>query len=114
MKLDAGDPATLARINRPASAVKLGRIVEGLKEIPGLVVQSVLIDGKVTNTKGEAFEAWIAALSEVRPTRVQIYSTERPVPEAGVERVPPSILLRLADEIESRTGLRVNAYWARA
>jgi wyosine [tRNA(Phe)-imidazoG37] synthetase (radical SAM superfamily) len=45
MKLDAGDPAPLARINRPDPAVKLERIVEGLKRIPGLIVRSVLVDG---------------------------------------------------------------------
>jgi wyosine [tRNA(Phe)-imidazoG37] synthetase (radical SAM superfamily) len=117
MKLDAGDPTTLARINRPASGVALDRIIEGLKEIPGLIVQSVLIDGKdgkVSNVKGEPFEAWLSVLSEISPTQVQIYSTDRPVPEAGIERVPPATLQRLAGEIEDRTGLQVSAYWARA
>jgi wyosine [tRNA(Phe)-imidazoG37] synthetase (radical SAM superfamily) len=112
MKLDAGDPRTLACINRPASAVKLEHIVEGLKEIPGLIIQSVLVDGKVANIKGEPFEAWLSALSEIRPTQVQIYSTDRPVPEAGVERVPPSALQGIAGEVGRRTGLQVNAYWA--
>ena len=37
MKLDAADPGTLARINRPDPAVKLEHIVDGLKEIPGLI-----------------------------------------------------------------------------
>jgi wyosine [tRNA(Phe)-imidazoG37] synthetase (radical SAM superfamily) len=114
MKLDAGDPTTLTRINHPASGVALDRIIEGLKEIPGLIIQSVLIDGKVTNIKGEAFQAWLSTLSEIRPARVQIYSTDRPVSEAGIERVPPSTLQRLAGEIEDRTGLQVSAYWARA
>jgi wyosine [tRNA(Phe)-imidazoG37] synthetase (radical SAM superfamily) len=113
MKLDAGDPTTLAHINRPGRVVKLEHIVEGLKEIPGLIVQSVLIDGGVTNIRGEAFEAWLSALSEIRPARIQIYSTDRPVPEAGVERVPPFILQRIATEVEERIGLQVDAYWAR-
>jgi wyosine [tRNA(Phe)-imidazoG37] synthetase (radical SAM superfamily) len=112
MKLDAGDPATLARVNRPDPAVKLERIVAGLKGIPGLVVQSVLVDGAVTNVRGEPFEAWLAALSEIGPARVQIYSTDRPVPDAGVEWVPPATLRRIAGEIENRTGLPVDAYWA--
>jgi len=111
MKLDAGDPQTLMSINRPAPDVKLERIIEGLKDIPGLVIQSVLIDGHVSNVKGEAFEAWLSALSEIRPTLVQIYSTDRPVPEAGVKKVSPEVLQRLAAEIEARTGLKVNAYW---
>jgi len=114
MKLDAGDHRTMAGLNRPAPAVKLERILKGLKEIPGLVIQSVLVDGRVTNVRGEAFEAWLAALAEINPARVQIYSTDRPVPEAGVEKVPPSTLQRLAGEIEKRTGLPIDAYWARA
>jgi wyosine [tRNA(Phe)-imidazoG37] synthetase (radical SAM superfamily) len=113
MKLDAGDPMTLTAINRPAPAVELGPIIEGLKEVPGLIVQSVLLDGKVTNVKGEPFEAWLSALSEIRPARVQIYSTDRPVPEAGVEKVAPSTLQRIAREVEGRTGLQVSPYWAR-
>jgi wyosine [tRNA(Phe)-imidazoG37] synthetase (radical SAM superfamily) len=112
MKLDAGDAGTLARINRPSSAVELEHIIEGLKEIPGLIIQSMLLDGKVTNVRGEPLEAWLSALAEIRPTQVQIYSTDRPVPEAGVERVPPSALQRIAGEIERRTGLQVHAYWA--
>jgi wyosine [tRNA(Phe)-imidazoG37] synthetase (radical SAM superfamily) len=77
MKLDAGDPRTLAGLNRPAPEVKLERILEGLKGIPRLIIQSVLVEGRVTNIRGEAFEAWLAALAEIRPTGVQIYSTVR-------------------------------------
>jgi wyosine [tRNA(Phe)-imidazoG37] synthetase (radical SAM superfamily) len=112
MKLDAGDARTLAAINRPATGVKLEHIIEGLKGIPGLVIQSVLIDGRVSNAKGEAFDAWLAALSEIRPAQVQIYSTDRPVPDAGVERVGPAALQRIAAEIEQRTGIPAKAYWA--
>lgn len=112
MKLDAGDVRTLACVNRPAPAVELENIIEGLGEIPRLIIQSVLVDGKVTNIKGEAFEAWLSALSEIEPARVQIYSTDRPVSEAGVERVPPSTLQCVARDVETYTGLQVDAYWS--
>ena len=114
MKLDAGDSLTLAHINRPTPEVRFERIVEGLKRVPGLIIQSVLIGGQVTNVEGEAFEAWLSVLAEIRPTQVQIYSTDRPVPESGVKRVPPDALQHTAAEIEKRTGLQVNTYWARA
>ena len=111
LKLDAGDPETLVRINRPAPEVKLEDILDGLKDVPGCIVQSVLVDGKVNNVRGEAYEAWVAALAAIRPTEVQIYSTDYPVPEAGVERVLPYVLKRIAGQVEERTGLRVRAYW---
>jgi len=112
MKLDAGDPRTLAALNRPTAAVRLEHIIAGLKHVPGLIIQSVLVDGPVSNVQGQAFAAWLAALSEVRPTQVQVYSTDRPVAEAAVQRVPPATLQRLAAEIEHRTGIPVHAYWA--
>lgn len=111
MKLDAGDPKTLTGVNRPTSEVRLENILDGLKGIPGLITQSVLVDGRVSNVRGAAFEAWLAALAEVRPARAQIYSTDRPVPDAGVERVPSETLRRIVGEVEERVGVKVEAYW---
>jgi wyosine [tRNA(Phe)-imidazoG37] synthetase (radical SAM superfamily) len=112
MHLDAGDPHTLARINRHAPGVKFDEIVAGLKEIPQLIVQSVLINGDVSNIHGEPYEAWIATLADVIPKQVQIYSTERPVTESGIQCVPPAALERIAVEVQERTGIIVRAYWA--
>lgn len=111
MHLDAGDPHTLALINRHVPQVKFDQIVTGLKEIPHLVVQSVLIDGDVSNIRGAPYEDWISTLVEIRPAKVQIYSTERPVPKSGVQCVPQATLERIAAEIHERTGIAVNAYW---
>ncbi len=111
LKLDAGDQAMLARINRPAAGVTLESIVAGLKATPNLIVQSVLVDGAVSNNKGEALEAWITALDAIRPAAVQLYSTDYPVPDTGVQRVPPYILNRIANEVIERTGINVEAFW---
>ena len=110
MKLDAADPGTLARVNRPDPAVRLEHIVEGLKEIPGLITQTVLIDGPVTNARGDPFEAWMVTLAEIQPTRIQIYSTDRPVAEPFVRRVPLTTLHRIGRAVEQYTGCPVNAY----
>jgi wyosine [tRNA(Phe)-imidazoG37] synthetase (radical SAM superfamily) len=111
LKLDAGDPHTLAAINRPTPGTSWRSIFEGLRQIPNLVIQSVLIDGEVTNVKGATFEAWVEALAQLRPARVQIYSTDYPVPESGVERVLPYELKRIAGIVEERTGLQIDALW---
>ena len=110
LKLDAGDPETFAAVNRPAPAVELSDIIAGMQEIPNLIIQSVLIDsedGEVSNIHPAALEAWIEALVTLQPTRVQIYSTDYPVPDAGVERVPPYKLQQIAEQVQERTGLTV-------
>lgn len=110
MKLDAGDPATLAQISRPAAGVTLERIVEGLAELPHLVVQSMIISGQAQNCEGEAHEAWLATLARVSPDEVQIYSADRVVAESGVRRVSKEDLARLAHHAQEETGVPVRAY----
>lgn len=112
LKLDAGDPETLARINRPVPEVTLDSILTGLKRVSNLIIQSVLIDGVVSNVQGTAFEAWTAALTKIHPSHVQIYSIDYPVPNARIERVLPYELDRIAQEVRELTGLEAEAtYW---
>ncbi len=111
LKLDAGDPVTLAQVNRPATGVTLDSILAGLQATPNLIAQSVLVDGAVSNSKGEALEAWITALDVLRPAAVQLYSTDYPVPDAGVQRVSPYILKRITSEATKRTWINVEAFW---
>jgi wyosine [tRNA(Phe)-imidazoG37] synthetase (radical SAM superfamily) len=114
LKLDAGDPVTFARINRPVPGLDLNRMIEGLGQLPRLVVQCVLIGGSKSNIDQAALEALLAALGRIRPSQVQIYSTDRPVAESGVECVPRVLLQGLASEAEKRVGAPVRAYWAGA
>lgn len=111
MKLDAGDPLTFARIDRPAPGITLDAILAALRTLPRVIIQSVLIDGPVSNAHGDALEAWIAALDTIRPYQVQIYSTDYPVAETSVQRVPPYRLRQIAADVAQRTGLDIRAFW---
>jgi wyosine [tRNA(Phe)-imidazoG37] synthetase (radical SAM superfamily) len=111
MKLDAGNASTLASINRPAPAVRYMTIQEGLREIPGITIQSMLVAGKLSNITEPALQAWMNALTEIQPEQIQIYSTDRPVPEAGVERISPDKLQRIANQVETIIRRPTTAYW---
>jgi wyosine [tRNA(Phe)-imidazoG37] synthetase (radical SAM superfamily) len=110
LKLDAGDPVTLAQISRPAPGVTLERIVEGLAELPYLIIQSMIISGQAQNSAGEAHQAWLATLVRISPDEVQMYSADRVVAESGVRRVSKKDLSRLAHDAQEKTGIRVRAY----
>lgn len=110
MKLDAGDPATFAQVSRPAPGITLEEILLGLSAMPRFIVQTLIIDGEIQNVRGEAHEAWLSMLSRLSPEKVQIYSTERPVAETGVERVSKTTLQELAKDAERKTGVPVRAY----
>jgi wyosine [tRNA(Phe)-imidazoG37] synthetase (radical SAM superfamily) len=72
MKLDAGDDETLRKLNQ--SPVLVDRIVEGLRRLNGVVLQSMFTRdaaGKIDNTTEDAVNAWLAAVLKVRPRAVR-------------------------------------------
>jgi wyosine [tRNA(Phe)-imidazoG37] synthetase (radical SAM superfamily) len=112
MKLDAGDDITFQAINQPVEEIHLDEIVMGLREIPHLMIQSVLIDGKVSNVRGEAYQAWKKVLVDLHPQTIHIYSTERPTMCADVVRVSPPRLSEIAAELTEKLNLKAQAFWS--
>ncbi|MCB2202595.1 radical SAM protein [bacterium] len=111
MKLDAGDEATFQAINRPTGGLTLQKILDGLGRLPTLMIQSALMDGDVSNVRGSAYEAWVAALDKLQPQKVHIYSTERPTAENDIRCVPPARLEQIASELRDELGLDAQAFW---
>jgi wyosine [tRNA(Phe)-imidazoG37] synthetase (radical SAM superfamily) len=112
LKLDAGDMRTFRGINRPAADIDLQAIIQGLAQMPGVTIQSVIVDGPVQNVRGEPHGAWLAALARIKPASVQIYSTDLPVAEIGIERVPRQDLEELALKAQEALGVEVKAFHA--
>jgi wyosine [tRNA(Phe)-imidazoG37] synthetase (radical SAM superfamily) len=110
MKLDAGDQATFIRVNRPAATIRFTKLLDGLANIPGLTIQSILFAGQLSNVTSQALQAWMNALAEIRPAQIQIYSTDRPVPQAGLEKIPPEGLHKIANQVETTMQIPVTAY----
>jgi wyosine [tRNA(Phe)-imidazoG37] synthetase (radical SAM superfamily) len=111
MKLDAGDPHTFQAINRPAKSIDFWAIVAGLGSIPNLMVQSMLIDGKLSNVRGDAYHAWVDLLIELRPRETHIYSLDRPTACDDVELVTPQMIQRIAAELWEHHQLLVKAFF---
>ena len=111
MKLDAGDEITFRAINQPVEGLNLDEITMGLREIPHLMIQSVLVDGKVSNVRGAAYQAWKNLLVDLQPQTIHIYSTERPTMRGDVERVSPKRLSEIAEELTGKLNLNAQAFW---
>lgn len=111
MKLDAGDQETFKAINQPHKGLDINSIVRGMKRLPILFVQSVLVNGKVSNIRGSAFENWAEKLAYLHPRIVQIYSTERPTAQNELDCVSPEKLQKIASVLQERHQLNVHAYW---
>lgn len=78
MKLDAGDATSLRRVN--AAPVAFDRVVDGLKGLPDIVIQSMFVKdrlGRIDNTTDLAIANWIATVHAIRPRAVHVYTIDR-------------------------------------
>jgi wyosine [tRNA(Phe)-imidazoG37] synthetase (radical SAM superfamily) len=110
-KLDAGTEGMFRRINRPARNVKFDDIVNQLKSLGKVYIQTVLIDGTPSNTHPDELFAYLGVIRDIRPKAVHLYATDRPVADARVSKVDPDWLEDLACHIRDETGIPATAYY---
>ena len=103
MKLDAGDPITYAHVNGLGTSI--GAVVDALRDLPQVVVQAMFVKdgtGQVDNTTEGAVHEWLGAIDAIQPTRVQIYTLDRPAALEGLRPVPVRRLRESAERVRLR------------
>jgi len=84
MKLDCGNEETFIRYNQPLPNVHFGNIIKGLKEIDGVIIQSLFSGGGGGNYTDDNISDWVEKIKEIKPNSVQIYTLDRPYPTATI------------------------------
>ncbi len=97
--LDAGTPATFARVNRPHSELSFDQMVDGLltfsREFEGRIWLEILLLARLTGSREEV-ERIAAIVAKMRVDRVQLNTVARPPAETSALTVPVGELQRLA------------------
>jgi wyosine [tRNA(Phe)-imidazoG37] synthetase (radical SAM superfamily) len=114
MKLDAGDVATFQDINRPCPQVDYQKMVESLKSMENITVQTMFIAGAFQNIDERKIASWLKRVGEIKPIKVQIYSLHRPSAASSLQEVPAEKLKAIADRVEKETAVSVEAVVAAA
>jgi wyosine [tRNA(Phe)-imidazoG37] synthetase (radical SAM superfamily) len=100
--LDAGDPETFAKINRPHKAMHFDMIVSGMRkfreEFKGPVWLEVFIVEGI-NTGDRELDNIRDIIGRIRPDRVQLNTAVRPTNEAGIAAVSAEKLAIIARKI---------------
>jgi wyosine [tRNA(Phe)-imidazoG37] synthetase (radical SAM superfamily) len=102
MKLDAGDQATLRRVN--GSAHPHATLVEALRTLPGITLQSMFVADpreRCGNATPEAADAWLDTVRRIRPAGVHLYTIARQPALARLQPVPREYLQSLATRLET-------------
>lgn len=105
MKLDCGTEDVFRRYNRPARAITLEAITEGLRmvaERAPVTVQALVAAGSAGNLDEAEAQAWIERLVAIGPAAVQLYTLARDWPSNDLSPAPESSLRTLADLARAR------------
>ena len=110
MKFDAADAATWRTINLPLGATDFQAMIDGLKALGDIVLQSMFIQGSYDNTGPAHVDAWIQAVGAIWPQSVQVYTVDRGTAAEGIREVPRERLQQIADQLTAKTGIPAEVY----
>lgn len=110
MKLDAGNEDLIRRINAPALPFHLEEIVSGLKKLKEVTLQSLFVQGRLTNTDRESVDLWIEKVREIRPALVQVYSLDRVPADRRLGKVDRTTLREIAAQVRRNVGVAAEVF----
>lgn len=114
VKLDTVNSEYIQKIDRPTGKYNLEAIIDRMKAFNGkAVIQTMFMKGiangiDVNNTGNEYVLPWIAAVKEIAPREVMIYTIDRETPTKGLEKATHEELDRIV-ELLKQEGIKASA-----
>jgi wyosine [tRNA(Phe)-imidazoG37] synthetase (radical SAM superfamily) len=109
LKLDAGNEYFFNSYNRPVPGIAYDAVARGLRETPGIMIQTLFTIGPKGNLQEAHLEDWIERINDIRPVDVQIYTLARPVPSPDIAPASTAALLLIRDRLR-RAGLSAQVF----
>ena len=110
MKLDAGEETLFRKLNHPAADVHFTDIIAGLKMLRRFHMQTMILDGDISNCGDAEVAAWIRQVGYLKPESVQLYTLDRPAPYKGIHKVGKERMQEIARQCERETGVQVDVF----
>ena len=110
MKLDAGSEEIIHQLNGPAPPFYLKEIVTGLKELKDVILQSLFVQGRITNADPDSVALWIQSVREIHPLLAQIYTLDRVPADHRIRGVNRPTLEWIASQVRWRAGVKAEIY----
>ena len=100
-KLDTVSPEYIHQVDRPTGHYNLDAIIEALKAFRGhVIIQTMFLHGDQADNTTDAFVLpWIAALKEIAPQQVMIYTVDRETPDRLLRKASHEELDSIRDRV---------------
>jgi len=106
VKIDAGGDRLFKAVNAPLSRTNLARILNGIRNLKDVIIQSLFFEGDVTNTKPSDVDEWLEVIAIVKPKGVQIHGLTRTPTSPGLVRCHEDTLYAIASRLERKTQIK--------
>jgi wyosine [tRNA(Phe)-imidazoG37] synthetase (radical SAM superfamily) len=110
MKLDAGSEEIIHQLNGPAPPFYLKDIVTALRDLKDVTLQSLFVQGRISNSDPDSVALWIESVREIRPLLVQIYTLDRVPADPRIWKVNRPTLEWIADQVRWSAGVKAEIY----
>jgi wyosine [tRNA(Phe)-imidazoG37] synthetase (radical SAM superfamily) len=110
MKLDAGSEEIIHQLNGPAPPFYLKEIVTGMKDLKDVVLQSLFLQGRITNADPDSVALWVESVREIHPVSVQLYTLDRTPADSRIWKVNRPTLEWIASQVRWRAGVKAEIY----
>jgi wyosine [tRNA(Phe)-imidazoG37] synthetase (radical SAM superfamily) len=95
MKLDCGSEKMFQHYNRPICPISLDSIIQGLRLMKGIIIQSLFTAGDGGNFNQHEIDQWIERVIQISPKHVQIYTLARGYPAKNIYPLEKEKLLKI-------------------
>jgi wyosine [tRNA(Phe)-imidazoG37] synthetase (radical SAM superfamily) len=115
LKLDTANEETFIYLNQPAPGINLHTIIKNIKKFSGnQIIQTLFLRGvhngrRIDNTTTSEVDAWINAISDIKPRYVMIYPVDRTTPAGDIEKISRAELESIAKRV-NENGIKTKVY----
>ncbi len=99
LKLDAGSESVFQRYNQPVIPLHISEIVEGLRMMDRVILQSLFADGERGNLKLKHIIRWLRQVEAIQPEKVQLYTLDRAYPSRLIVPAAREHMAEIAEQL---------------
>lgn len=109
MKFDSADERMFKTYNRSCCNIQLHDIIEGLRSLNKVTIQTLFSQGKRGNCDPDHLNLWLEKIKYIKPGHVQIYTLDRGYEAKDIYPTKKELLMTIKDRL-SRIDISSDVY----
>jgi wyosine [tRNA(Phe)-imidazoG37] synthetase (radical SAM superfamily) len=106
VKIDAGNEKMFKLVNSPLSRTNLARVLNGVKKLRDVTVQTMLMKGPIDNTNKADLDDWMEVIAMIKPKGVILQAISRPSAMPELTRLTEDQIYGIASMLERRVQIK--------